>query len=129
MPSFSVDGLQYYGVMFISNNQDGGVTTSFFEIFNNTTLVVSGNFNPAPSSPIFNITDNASIYNIATTITPVDLNMSAGFISYFLSPEFDGNQTVTMRMQFQEEGLPLQDYSIPDGVTLSFYINIQFIPL
>ena len=126
MPTFDINGLQYFGVISLYNN-GSTLKSSMFEIYNNTGSVFSGGtIASSPSTfPINSSVINFDEYNYSITFTPINLIQSLNplaTIPYYLIQTLATPQLVQVAMADYQGN----DFS-PDGDSDSivYYINIR----
>jgi hypothetical protein len=126
MPTFDINGLQYFGVISLYNN-GSALQCSMFEIYNNTGSVFSGGYIASSQNafPIQSSVINFDEYNYSITFTPINLIQSLnplGTIPYYLIQTLASPQLIQVAMADYQGN----DF-VPDGDSDSivYYINIR----
>ena len=126
MPDFNVGGLQYFGVLSISNTDEIKITSTLTDIYNNTGFTFTGGYIASALStfPIFGeLGFNFADYNYSITLTPINVvSESNSDCPYYLIQTIVNEYTIHFLMaNYQGD-----DY-VPgfEDNSIQYYINIR----
>lgn len=124
MPNFNVSGLQYFGVIEVSNVSGSTLQCIMTDIYNNTGFTFSGG-NIAANTSNFTINSDVNFagYQYSITLTPQDLinnNPSSG-IPFYTTLQLVTENLINVSMADYEGN----DYNVVLNNAITYFINIR----